>query len=363
MPDCIPNPPRGSNFQKAMPTADSTAEKQAHPIPWASVVMPIHSCRATIPKSLDALFRQKTPWWCEVIFVCDTIKDDTLELIHNHPLAKKWEMIEISKPGRGLAEAYNLGWRTARSNYVFFMHSDCYPVADDAMLQEEAWLKRKNALAVMPLVDIPQNDWDKMNIWDRTTSSQFRHAKPSHGFQGKFDLYRRDALEKIDGFDEKRFFSASEDADMYERITQNGNLAASDVLVIHAHQHPPKSAFTSVLRKHAQYGEGGGALLRKHWRAWSFLRRAYVIMGLNALKVTLFIGILLFPIWWKVSLVCLILLLALSTYYGRWAMLTRDWRAPLIPFAVALMFSINGLSTVRGFIQGRQSFHYHKRVK
>lgn len=320
--------------------------------------MPIHSCRNTIRKALDGLYRQKTPWWCEVIFVCDTIKDDTLEIVHGHDLKNRWEIREISKPGRGLAEGYNLGWRAARSNLVFFMHSDCYPVADDAMVQMERWLERENALAVMPLIDIPQDDWEAMNFWDRVTSSQFRHAKPGHGLSGKFDLMRRDALEKIGGFDEKRFFSAAEDADMVEQVNRVGKLAASDVVVIHAHQHPPASRFVSVLRKQAQYGEGAGALLRKNIGSFNFVRRASFIMGLNCLKLGLLIGLFI----WPITPYALVAMLALATYYGRWAMLTPDWRSPLIPLAVSLMFSINALSMVKGFILGRQSFHYHKRT-
>jgi glycosyltransferase involved in cell wall biosynthesis len=346
-----------------MPSSEFAGDKSGHPVPWASMVMPIHSCRNTIMKSLDGLYRQQVPWWCEVIFVCDTIKDDTMELIHNHPLTKTWEVVEIHKPGRGLAEGYNLGWKAARSNLVFFMHSDCYPVADDAMQQEARWLEKDNAVAVLPLIDIPQNDWFKMNFWDRVTSSQFRHAKPGHGLSGKFDLICRDALEKIGGFDEKRFFSAAEDADIVEQLNKVGKLAYSDVVVIHAHLHPPASRFVSVLRKQAQYGEGGGALIRKNIGSFDFLRRAFVILALSGVKLVLFLGLFLWPVSWKISVCSLVLLLLLSAYYGRWAMLTKDWRAPLVPFAVALMFSINALSLVRGFIQGRQSFHYHKRTK
>jgi GT2 family glycosyltransferase len=307
------------------------------------------------------LYRQKLPWWSEVIFVCDTIKDDTLELIHNHPLAKKWEVLEIKKPGRGLAEGYNLGWRAARSNFVFFMHSDCYPADDDAMIRQVQWLEKDDSLAVQPLVDIPQGDWDAMSFWDRVTSSQFRHAKPNNALMGKFDLIRRDALEKIGGFDEKCFFSAAEDADIMEMLLSMGRVASADVMVIHAHKHPPASKFVSVLRKHAQYGEGTGAMLRKHGLAWALARRAFPVTAVNALKLILLIGI--FVPYWPVSVGSIVLMLSLAIYYGRWAMLSRDWRVVLIPFAVSLMFSVYALSMVKGFILGRQTFGYHKRTK
>jgi len=321
--------------------------------------MPIHSCRATIVKALDGLYRQRVPARCEVIFICDTIKDDTLEIIHAHPLASHWDFVEINQPGRGLAAAYNSGWKAARSRYILNMHPDCYPVGDDALSCLVECLEREGALAVQPLVDIPQGDWDAMSFWDRVTSSQLRYAKPEHGLGGKFDLLRRDVLEKLGGYDDNHFFSSAEDADMHERLCALGKIACSDVLVIHAHQHPVSAQFRSTLRKHAQLGEGSGALFRKYLFSFDFIRRAYVIIVLNALKLAFLVGMFI-PL---VSLYSAILMLLLATYYGRWAMLSRDWRVVLIPFAVSLMFSIFAISMIRGFALGRQSFHYVKRAK
>ena len=338
----------------------SLPEVYAYPVvqskPWASIVMPIRKCRATVGRSLDTLYHQKIPARCEIIFVCDQPDDDSLEVIRSHPLATAWDFVEIVHPGRGLAQAYNLGWKAAHSQCVFIMHSDCYPADDDAMICSVNWLESEGALAVQPLNDIPQGDWEAMSFWDRVTSSQFRHAKPAPALMGKFDLFRRDALEKIGGFDEARFFSAAEDADMVERIWAIGKLATSDVVVIHAHQHPPGAKLKSALRKHFQLGEGSGALFRKYWCSYPFWTRAWMIIGVNVLKLMLLIGIFIPPI----SLYALVLMLLLSTYYARWAMLTRDWRVVLVPFAVSLMFACNAVGMVRAFIRGRQSFDYIK---
>jgi len=329
---------------------------------WVSVVMPIRKCRATVGKSLDALYRQEVPSRCEIIFVCNGYEDeedDSIELIRAHPLLAKWDAVEIYGPGKGLAGSYNLGWKAARSKYVVFMHSDCYPVDDDALLRVVKCLERENALAVQPLVGIPQGDWETMSFWDRVTSSQFRHAKPEHGLGGKFDLFRRDVLEKLGGYDEEHFFSAAEDADMHERLCVLGKTACSDVLVIHAHKHPPSTRFSSTLRKSAQLGEGSGALFRKYCLSPVFIRRAYVIIGLNGLKLAFLVGIFIPP----VSIYSAVLMLLLATYYGRWAMLSRDWRVPLIPFAVSLMFAVFAVSMVKAFLLGQQSFDYVRRSK
>ena len=318
--------------------------------------MPVRKCRETVAKSLDALCRQKVPARCEIILVCDRHDDDSLEIIRNHPLAAKWDFVEIFHPGRGTAMACNLGWNAARAPYIFNMHTDCYPVDDDAMTRMVGWLEREGAVAVQPLVDIPQGDWATMSLWDRVSSSQFRYAKPSNNLMGKFDLIRRSALEKVGGYDDFHFFSAADDADMVERLSAIGKIASSDVVVIHAHQHPLESRFTGSLRKHTQSGEGFGALLRKYWRAPAFLHRAWVIIALNLLKLALLVGCFIPP----VTIYALLLMLLLSAYYARWALLSRDWRVVLVPFAVSVMFALFAIAMVYGFFRGRQSFDYIK---
>ncbi len=330
------------------------------PVPWASVVMPVRKCRATVVKSLDSLLQQQVPGRCEIIFVCDQADDDSLEAIRNHPLATQWDCVEIFHPGRGLAQAYNLGWRAARAPFIFFMHSDCYATDDRAMIRMVEWLEREGALAVEPMVDIPQGDWEVMSFWDRVTSSQYRHGKPLHNFMGKFDLVRRDALEKLGGFDEERFWSAAEDADMVERLWTVGKITFSDVLVIHAHLHPAEAAFTATLRKHTQAGEGTGAVFRKYWHSLHFLRGAWTIIGLNLLKLVLLAGMIAGIFFPLAGIISASFMLLLSVYYARWAMLSRDWRVVLIPFAVTLMFSFFAVAMVRAFIRGRQSFDYLK---
>lgn len=324
--------------------------------PWISVVIPVRKCRATVARTFDSLLRQKIPAPIELILVCDQPDDDSLEIIRNHPLAKKFHCTEIFHPGRGLAQALNLGWQAARSKYILNMHTDCYVEDENSLLRMVAWLERENAVAVEPMIDIPQGDWEAMSFWDCVTASQFRNAKPPHGLGSKFDLLRRDALEKVGGYDEAHFFSAGEDAEMVERLSSLGKIALSDVIVVHGHEHPKSAPFKASLRKHTQLGEGTGALFRLHLCSLPFLRRAWPIVGLNLLKLGLWIGIFIPPI----SLYALALLLLLSIYYARWAMLLKDWRVLLVPFAVSLMFAFFSVGMVRGFIRGRQSFDYLK---
>ena len=340
-----------------MPTTEMPSTRSGDPIPWVSVVMPIRKCRETVARSLDSLLRLKTSGPCEMIFVCDMPDDDSLEVIRNHPLVKQWHCTEIFHPGRGMAQALNLGWKAARAIYILNTHSDCYVTDENSLLRMVDWLERENAVAVEPRIDIPQNDWELMSFWDRVTSAQFRNIKqPPHGLAGKFDLLRRDALEKVGGYDEEHFFSAGEDADMVEKLWSVGKIAFSDVVVVHAHLHPPNARFKSALRKHTQLGQGTGALLRKHWCSIDFMRRAWLIVGLNGLKLVLLIGIFT-PYVWPYALT---LMLLLAIYYASWSLLSRDWRVVLIPFAVSIMFSVFAISMVAAFIRGRQSFDYIK---
>jgi len=259
-----------------------------------------------------------------------------------------------------MAQALNLGWRAARSQYILNTHSDCYVADENSLVRMVEWLERNNAQGVEPMIDIPQGDWEVMSFWDRVTSAQFRNAKPAHGLAGKFDLLRRDALEKVGGYDEEHFFSAGEDADMVEKLWSIGTIAFSDVVVVHAHLHPPNARFKSALRKHTQLGEGTGALLRKRWHSLEFMRRAWLIVGLNGLKLLLVAGVVVGIFFPPVWLYALVLLLLLSIYYASWSLLSRDWRVVLIPFAVSVMFAFFAVAMVRAFIRGRQSFDYIK---
>jgi hypothetical protein len=94
-------------------------------------------------------------------------------------------------------------------------------------------------------------------------------------------------------------------------------------------------------------GEGTGALLCKYWRFAFFLRRYYLLIGFNSLKLIFLVGIFVPP----VSAYFAILMLLHATYYSR-AMLSRDWRVSLIPFAVSLMFAVFAVSMAKPFLLG-----------
>ena len=109
---------------------------------------------------------------------------------------------------------------------------------------------------------------------------------------------------------------------MVERLLSIGKIAYSDVVIVHGHLHPPSSRFTATLRKHAQIGEGAGAVLRKQGLAWALAPRALPITAVNGLKLGLLMSIFIpVPI---ISLLCLVLMLLLTNYYEHWTMLTRN---------------------------------------
>jgi hypothetical protein len=89
-------------------------------------------------------------------------------------------------------------------------------------------------------------------------------------------------------------------------------------------------------------------LLRKYMLLPEYIRRAYVIVGLNALKLVLFAGVFIPP----VSLYSLVLLLVLAIYNTHWAMFSREWRVVLVPFAVSLMFGFFAVAMARAFVRG-----------
>lgn len=168
----------------------------------------LRKCRTTVGRSLDALLRQQVPARCEIVFVFNSYHeaDDSAEAVHAHPLLSKWEAVEISGPGSGLAGSYILAGKPRDPNTSCSCTLIAIRFAGDALRRMVECLERNDVMAVEPLISIPQNDWKMMSFWDRVTSSQYRHAKFSNGFSGKFDMFRRDVLIKLGGYDDE-FFS------------------------------------------------------------------------------------------------------------------------------------------------------------
>ncbi len=318
-----------------------------------SIVIPFRNSEQTIALTLDSLAMQRGIDSVEIIGVDDHSTDDTIKIIKTHPISESHEIRIIANDAGGLANAYNIGWRAAKNEFIVFMHSDCYVLADDALKKVCGYLKSGEFDGIQPLTLLPEEVWGKMSFWDRVGKSRYV-GKESHGFGGKFDGIRRSTLESIGGFDAEHFYSAAEDSDIFYRMIEDYKFINSDIRVVHNHIFPKNTRVLSLLKKQAQLAQGYGAVLRKHLPLVFKYPRFFKMTMIHMSKGVLIIG-LFFP---QTFIPAAVILMLYAILYSWRALCTPDIRIILVPFVNILQFAVFSFFCLTGFLLGRQTFYY-----
>jgi glycosyltransferase involved in cell wall biosynthesis len=222
-----------------------------------SLVIPGRNCARTIRSCLSAvvpLLEDPGSHLAEIIFVDDGSVDDTAAIVAEFPVKI------VRGRGSGPGAARNLGWRSAAHPLVWFVDADCVAEAD--------------ALAVLlgaladPAVGGVSGSYG--NMTDASLLSRLIHEEiverhlampPRVDFLATFNvLYRRAALEKVGGFDER--YLKAQDAELAFRVMDAGYQLRFDIRSRVRHYHPTN--LRSYLATQRQQG---------YWRA--FLHAAH----------------------------------------------------------------------------------------
>jgi len=223
-----------------------TAPSPAQP-PLVTLVIPGRDCERTLANCLQAVCAIKaTPnsRLAEIIFVDDGSHDRTPEI------ARSFDITVINGEGRGPGAARNLGWRAAQHPLIWFVDSDC--VAEPDALD-----------VLLPFMDDPQFGGVSGSYGTMTDHSLLsrliheeiveRHRRMGRrvNFLATFNvLYRRVALEKVGGFDER--FLKGQDAELSFRVQAAGYDLGFDIRSRVRHYHPTR--WRSYLRTQRQQG-------------------------------------------------------------------------------------------------------------
>ncbi|WP_423462152.1 HAD-IIIA family hydrolase [Promicromonospora sp. MS192] len=165
--------------------------------------------------------------------------------------------------GRGPAAARNVGWRTARTEWVAFLDDDVVvpPLWADALAQDLA-AADPDVAGVQGRIHVPLPGHQPPTDLERNTAGLERARWATADM-----AFRRAALQEVHGFDERFRRAYREDADLALRLRTAGWRLARGVRSV---DHPvrPAGHLASV---RAQAGNADDALLRalygRSWRA------------------------------------------------------------------------------------------------
>jgi GT2 family glycosyltransferase len=184
--------------------------------PLIAVVVPTHNRATLLPRLVAALEAQRGVSHFEVIMVDDSSTDGTWEALTNLTASAKVTIrCERLARNAGPATARNVGWRASTATVVAFTDDDCVP--------QPGWLAA--LLAATDTADVVQGrtipdptQLDRLGPFSRTLDV----ASEDGYYQTCNIAYRRDLLERLDGFHEQFRFPAGEDTDLAWRAKEAG---------------------------------------------------------------------------------------------------------------------------------------------
>lgn len=308
-----------------------------------SVIMPVRGGKSTLKKTLKSLLAQSKKF-DELIVVDDESKDDSLETIENTLHGKQNCRITQNEKQLGLAATYNKGIKMAKSDLIVTLHQDILLEKDALEKLIEPFADEK-VVASTHIVSHPLSIWNKYNFCQKVFFSRLA-GKYFSGIDGKFDAFRKSALEKVGLFDAVHFRTAGEDGDIVWKLKKIGRIAETEAKIVHLHKIDPNFSWKDIVRKQAQYSEAQGTLLARG-RIRNITR-----FGKTFFREMLLVGLFV-PYVWTLSAA---LIVVYSFFYTKLVFQKEhgNKRILLLPFFNVFLLFVSLIFSTKGFFYGKQ---------
>ena len=187
--------------------------------PSLSIIIPAYNEEKTIADTIKKVKEMVYPKKFEIIVINDGSTDNTSKI------AKKFKGVKVvDKTNGGKSSAINLGIKYARGEIVAVVDADSYP-GKKSLINAVPFFKEKNVAAVTTSIFVksPKNIIERMQrieyimiVWARKLLEAIESV---YATPGVLSLYRKSALKKVGGFDEKNL---TEDIEIAWRLIYNG---------------------------------------------------------------------------------------------------------------------------------------------
>lgn len=309
-----------------------------------SVIMPVHNGESTLEKTLESLFAESKKF-DELIVVDDASSDGSVQTIREYLNGKQSYTLIRNEKQTGLAAAYNTGIKSSKGDLIITLHQDILLEKEALKKLVEPFFVDDKVVVSTHIVTHPMEIWRKYNFWQKCFFARLA-GKDFSGIDGKFDCFRKSALEKVGLFDEVHFKTAGEDGDMVYKLKKIGKVADTKAKIIHLHKIDPRFRWKDIVYKQAQYSEAQGALLVRgriheiHSFLKSFFREALLIA-------------LLVPYLRILS----VFLIAIYSFLYTKSVFSKEYKNPrilILPFFNIYLLFVSFFYSLRGFVYGKQ---------
>ncbi|MCC6486943.1 MAG: glycosyltransferase [Candidatus Hydrogenedentes bacterium] len=219
-----------------------------------TIIIPAYNAAATLAECLDACLKQShAP--TEVIVVDDGSTDDTPRIAGQFPVEF------VRQEQQGPAAARNHGARVAKGELLIFTDSDCVP--EPHWVQQLVDCFEEGVAAAGGTYGIANNRSLLARMVHEEIVMRHRRFGKEVDFLGSFNVaIRREAFERVGGFDESFRAASGEDNDLSYRLRDMGGRLcfAHDAVV--RHYHPTR--LWPYLKAQARHGFWRVKLYQKH---------------------------------------------------------------------------------------------------
>ncbi|MBU4246630.1 MAG: glycosyltransferase [Nanoarchaeota archaeon] len=341
--------------------------KRLDTIPSVSVIVPAYNEEESIGKTLESLMNLDYPKdLLEIIVVNDGSKDKTQNIAEGFMQKEHhFKLLLINQKNLGKGAALNEGIKRAKGDFVACLDADSM-VRSDTLKEMMRYFYEGDIAAVSPLMKVYQ----PKTILQRLQALEyllygflkciFSSMNSIHVTSGPFSIYRKSAIQKIGGFDEKTIV---EDQEICYRIQRNHykilQSTTGEVLTI-----APKN-LSELYNQRCRWFKGSvitiyqyrDMLLNKKYGDFGIFQLPTLVMGLILpfITVTLFFKYFISPIITKISN---LFLLNFNIYIPRYTavelkslLLMYDYTKI---FIIILIFAIGIYWMLKGFKNGSE---------
>ncbi|MCX6762346.1 MAG: glycosyltransferase family 2 protein [Candidatus Moranbacteria bacterium] len=308
-----------------------------------SVIMPVHNGDSTLRKTLESLFAESKKF-DELIVVDDASSDGSVQTIKEYLDRKQNFVLIQNEEKKGLAAAYNKGIRAATGDLVVTLHQDILLEKEALEKLVEPFIDEK-VVASAHVVTHPLEIWNKYNFWQKCFFARLA-GKDFSGIDGKFDCFRKSALEKVGLFDEVHFRTAGEDGDMVYKLKKIGKAVDTEAKIIHLHKIDPRFSWKDIIHKQAQYSEAQGALLARG-----------KTRGIRLILKSFFREVLLIALLVPYLRILSVFLLVVYSFLYTKPVFLKEYKNPrilILPFFNIYLLFVSFVFSLRGFFYGKQ---------
>ncbi|TSC69102.1 MAG: family 2 glycosyl transferase [Parcubacteria group bacterium Gr01-1014_56] len=183
-----------------------------------SLIIPAYNEEAYIGGCLDSVIAHAPDEFFEIIVVDNASTDNTAKIASAYP-----EVRVVHEPKKGLPSARERGRLEASGDFLAYIDADTRMHSDWLPLAKKVFDKNPEAVSISG----PARYWDA-GLWQRMvleffwwTSSPLMYRVVGYMIYGAHFIVKREALEKIGGFDTGISFYG-EDTDLARRLSKVG---------------------------------------------------------------------------------------------------------------------------------------------